>query len=124
MILHPTEENIYKKFNLKKIKVYENHEISLWSALSEAVCTIDISSTVIKESSYFGCFNIILEDENFNDQKDFIKALSDGYQFKEIVKPENIADWFSENKSKIEKHVLEKNKIMQKNYKYFLNNKY
>lgn len=122
MVLHPTEKNIYKTFNLKKIKVYENHEVSLWGMLSEAVCTIDITSTVIKESSYFGCFNIILKDEDFDDQRDFIKALAEEYPFKEIVGPEDLVSWFDKNNDKIKKHIIEKNKIMQKNYKYFLNN--
>ena len=122
LVLHPTEENTYKDMNLQKIKVYENHEVSLWEKLSLATCTIDISSTVIKESSYFGCFNIIMRDEKFDSQLDFIEALCGDYPFKEIITPENFVNWFSNNSKMLKNHNLTKKEILKDNYKYFKNN--
>lgn len=120
MVLHPTQKNTYKKLNLTKVKIFENHEVSLWEMLSEAVCTVNIASTVLEESTYFGCFNIILKHKSFEDQNDYIELMCKDYIYKTVVVPEEFVDWFKNNKKLIEDQGLYKKEIMEKNYEYFL----
>jgi len=120
LILHPTEENVYKDLNLTKVKVFENHEVSLWDLVSEAICIISIASTILEEATYFGCFNIILSDKEFEDQKDYINWLCGDYPHKTIVDPEKFIEWFEKNKSKIISHLPLKKKIMGEYYDNFL----
>ncbi|OGZ64143.1 MAG: hypothetical protein A3A98_04150 [Candidatus Staskawiczbacteria bacterium RIFCSPLOWO2_01_FULL_40_39] len=122
LVLHPAEDNTYKKLHLTKVKVFENHQVSLWGMLSEAVATINIASTVLEESTYFGCYNIILKDIKFSDQTDFVNALCGSYPYKAIVDPEKFIHWFEENQSNIKNHAIQKNKIIKENYEYFLKN--
>lgn len=122
LILHPTEENVYKNLNLKKVRVFENYEVSLWDLLSESLCIVSISSTVLEEATYFGCFNIILEDKEFEDQKDYIDWLCSDYPYKEFVEPEKFIEWFEKNKNKITNHASAKKKILQ-NWQDFFNKK-
>ena len=120
LILHPTEENVYEDLNLTKVKVFENHEVSLWGILSEAVCIIGINSTVLGEATYFGCFDIILKDKELEDQKYYIDWLCKGYSHKAMVPPEEFIEWFEINEQKIINHLSTKKEIMLKHYEKFL----
>lgn len=121
LILHPTEENSYKNLNLKKVKVFENYQASLWQMFSEALCTINVVSSSLEESTYFGCFNVIIEDKSFEDQKKLIELLCGNYPYKVIVPPEKLVNWFKDNESMIKNHFSRKREILKKNYEYFKN---
>ncbi len=116
LVLHPAEENTYKQLKLQKVVVFENHKVSLWGKLARAAATIDIGSTVIQESSYFGCYNIILKDEKFESQKDFIDSLCRGYSYKNLVVPQEFIVWFKANEQQLKSHIIEKNKIIKANH--------
>ncbi len=119
LIMHPSEKNTYKSMSLQKVKIFENHQASLWDLLANSLCIVVVASSVIEEATYFGCFEAIILDETMEDQADYIKALAGNYPFKEVVRPEEFMGWFSRNKQKIILHRNAKIEIMEKNYDYF-----
>lgn len=120
LVLHPTEKNVYKGLNLTKVKVFENHQISLWQELAQALCMVTISSTVLEEAAYFGCFDIVLEDKEFLDQKTYLDWLIADYPHKVAVAPNRFIEWFKENKERLISHFPTKKKIISENYQRFL----
>ncbi len=120
LLLHPVEDNGYRELSLTKVKIFRNNEASLWDLLSESLCMVNIYSSVMEESPYFGCFNVILENKELAEQKYFSDWLCGDYPNKEFVAPEKFAEWLLKNEQKIINHREKKLKIMENNYKYFL----
>ncbi|MFA5948308.1 MAG: hypothetical protein WC806_05085 [Candidatus Gracilibacteria bacterium] len=121
LIMHPSEKNTYKDLAPSKVKVFENHQVSLWDLLANSLCIIVVASSVIEEAKHFGCFEIIISDETMEDQKDYVKALAEDYPFKEVISPENFIEWFKTNEEKIILHRKKKLELMKENYSNFQN---
>lgn len=116
LVMHPSEKNTYGQMALSKVKVFENHQVSLWDMLARSLCVVVIASSVIEEAKYFGCFEVILEDEAMEDQKDYVQSLAGSYAFKNMVKPEEFIEWFFANGKSIISHRAKKLELMEKNY--------
>jgi len=121
LVLHPSEKNVYKDLQLSKVKVFENQDVSIWQMISNAICVVSICSTVLEEAIYFGCYEIILINEAFEDQKLMIDWMCKDYPHKTIIFSHEFSEWFISNESKIIDHWQKKQEIMKKNYDYFQN---
>lgn len=123
LVLHPSERNIYKDLQFSKVRVFENQEVSLWQMISRAVVVVSICSSVLEEAVYFGCYEIILINEAFEDQKFMIDWMCGDYPYKTDIFSDDFSRWFSKNKDKIINHWQKKREIMKENYEYFKNYK-
>lgn len=121
LVLHPSEKNVYKDLKLSKVKVFENHQVSLWQMLSRALVVASICSTVLEEAIYFGCYEVIIINKAFEDQKLMIDWLCGNYPYKTETLPDDFSRWFLNNKDKIISHWQKKQEIMKKNHNYFKN---
>lgn len=121
LVLHPSERNVYKDLQLLKVRVFENQDVSIWQMISNAVCVVSICSTVLEEAIYFGCYEIILINEAFEDQKLMIDWMCKDYPYKITIFSHEFSKWFTSNESKIIDHWQKKQEIMKKNYDYFQN---
>jgi len=123
LVLHPSEKNTYNGMGMSKVKVFENHQVSLWDLLANSLCVIVVASSVIEEAIYFGCFEIIILDEAMEDQKDYVKALAGDYLFKDMVAPSEFIKWFMANRENMIMHRAKKMELMEKKHDYFQNSK-
>ena len=121
LILHPSEKNAYKDLKLTKVKVFENYEVSLWEMLSNAVCIASVCSSVIEEATYFGCFEIIIENKEMEDQEFIVNWMCGGYPYKININFDDFPKWFEKNENRIINHWQKKMEIMKKNHDYFQN---
>lgn len=121
LILHPTQENHYQNKMPKKVRVFENHQISVWESLHDSLCVLAVNSTVLEEATYFGCFSGIILDTTMEDQEYYIDWLCGDYPYKDYFKPEDFAKWFSDHESMLVFHLPKKVRIMDDNlYKFKL----
>ncbi|MBU2540163.1 hypothetical protein KJ786_03320 [Patescibacteria group bacterium] len=121
LVLHPSEKNIYKDLELAKVKVFENHEVSLWEMLSRAVCLVSVTSSVIEEAIPFGCFEIIIKNKEMADQETMINLLCGDYPYRTTIECNDFPRWFESNENMLISHWQKKAEIMKKNYEYFQN---
>jgi len=116
LVLHPSEKNVYKNLGLTKVKVFENHEVSLWEMLSRAVCIASVTSSVIGEAIYFGCFEIIIANKETADQEAMVNLLCGDYPHRTIIEHNNFPQWFENNENKLINHWQKKMEIMKDYY--------
>lgn len=116
LVLHPSEENIYKNLKLTKVKVFENHQVSLWKMLSSSLLMATIVSSVIEEAIYFGCFEIIIENKEMEDQDISVNWLAGDYPYKVKIPFDEFSEWFPKNENKIIDYWFKKMEIMKNNY--------
>lgn len=121
LVLHPSEKNVYKNLGLNKVKVFENHEVSLWQMLSRATLMASIYSSVLEEATNFGCFEIIIKNKELADQEGMINEMCGDYPYKTLLNFYDFPEWFKTNKDMLARHWQKKMEIMKRNYDYFQN---